>query len=57
MHDDITHMIINRADAGSIKKKALGHGMRTLRDDGALKVLKGVTSIEEVIRVTTEELD
>lgn len=57
MHDDITHMIINRADAGSIKKKALAHGMRTLRDDGAVKVLKGVTSIEEVIRVTTEEMD
>ncbi len=29
--------------------------MRTLREDGALKVLKGVTSIEEVMRVTTED--
>lgn len=56
MHDDITHLIINRADAGTIKKKALAHGMSTLRDDGALKVLKGITSIEEVIRVTTEEI-
>jgi type II secretory ATPase GspE/PulE/Tfp pilus assembly ATPase PilB-like protein len=29
--------------------------MKSLRDDGALKVLKGVTSIEEVMRVTQED--
>ena len=56
MHDDITHMVIGRSDAGTIKKAAQDHGMRTLRDDGALKVMKGATSIEEVIRVTTEDL-
>lgn len=56
MHDDITHLVINRSDSGTIKKASMAHGMRTLRDDGALKVLKGMTSIEEVIRVTTEEV-
>ena len=55
MEDDITHLVIGRADSGTVKKAALNHGMRTLRDDGALKVLKGVTTVEEVIRVTTEE--
>jgi type II secretory ATPase GspE/PulE/Tfp pilus assembly ATPase PilB-like protein len=29
--------------------------MRSLRDDGAVKVLRGVTSIEEVMRVTSED--
>ena len=57
MHDDITQMVIGRADAGTIKKAAQDHDMRSLRDDGALKVMKGVTSIEEVIRVTTEDLN
>jgi general secretion pathway protein E len=55
MRDDIGQMIINRADAGTIKKAAIQHGMRTLRDDGALKVLHGVTSVEEVLRVTAED--
>lgn len=55
MRDDIGQMIINRADAGTIKKAAIKHGMRTLRDDGALKVLTGVTSVEEVLRVTAED--
>ncbi len=56
MRDDIVQLVIGRSDAGTIKKAASAHGMRSLRDDGALKVLKGATSIEEVIRVTTEEM-
>jgi type II secretory ATPase GspE/PulE/Tfp pilus assembly ATPase PilB-like protein len=35
-----------------MRKKALDAGMRTLRDDGWLKVREGVTSISEVLRVT-----
>lgn len=35
-----------------IKKAAIANGMRTLRDDGWLKVLRGQTSIDEVLRVT-----
>ena len=56
MEDELAHLVINRSDSGTIKKRALENGMRTLRDDGALKVLKGITSVEEVIRVTTEEM-
>jgi general secretion pathway protein E len=55
MSDELTQLVISRADSGTIKKQALDQGMRTLRDDGAFKVLKGITSLEEVIRVTTEE--
>ncbi len=55
IEDNIRHLVMNRADAGTIKKTAQANGMRSLRDDGALKVLKGITSIEEVMRVTQED--
>ncbi|MEL6178509.1 MAG: type II secretion system ATPase GspE [Myxococcota bacterium] len=53
--DEIQGLVMRRSDAGTIKKAALRKGMRTLRDDGALKVLSGATSIEEVLRVTQED--
>ena len=54
--DDIRQMILSKADSNSIKEKALSQGMRGLREDGATKVLKGVTTTEEVLRVTQEEV-
>jgi type II secretory ATPase GspE/PulE/Tfp pilus assembly ATPase PilB-like protein len=45
-----------RADAATIRHAAVDSGMRTLRDDGAEKVLAGATTVEEVIRVTQEEM-
>ncbi len=56
MNEEVNQLIMRKEDAATIKRAALRHGMRTLRDDGALKVLQGVTSIEEVLRVTKEEL-
>ncbi|MEX1365093.1 MAG: ATPase, T2SS/T4P/T4SS family [Nannocystaceae bacterium] len=53
--EDVRRLAIRNADAGQIKQAAIDNGMRTLRDDGALKVLQGITSIEEVMRVTAEE--
>lgn len=53
--DDIRQLIMKNADAGTIKTRAMEKGMTTLRQDGADKVLKGVTSIEEVVRVTQKE--
>ena len=44
-----------RRSAADIKVHALEHGMRTLRMDGWRKVLGGVTTLEEVIRVTSED--
>lgn len=55
INDHIRPMIINRAPAGEIKKVALKHGLHTLREDGWNKVLNGVTTIEEVLRVTEED--
>ncbi len=54
--DTIRSLIMNRADTSEIKKAADRQGMRNLRQDGALKVLMGSTSIEEVLRVTQEDV-
>lgn len=52
--DPIKDMILNRASADEIRKKAVALGMRTLRTDGWEKVLKGLTTPSEVLRVTQE---
>ena len=53
--DAIRQMIVERRSSADIKIHALEHGMRTLRMDGWRKVLGGVTTLEEVIRVTSED--
>ncbi|MCP4599946.1 MAG: type II secretion system ATPase GspE [Proteobacteria bacterium] len=53
--DEIRLNILRNADSNTIKRVALEDGMVSLRDDGARKVLVGVTTIEEVLRVTHED--
>lgn len=53
--DTIRELVMAKANASEIRKAALKEGMSTLRADGAHKVLSGVTSIEEVLRVTQDE--
>jgi len=53
--DDIRALILENADAASIKNRAREKGLVSLRDDGADKVLKGITSVAEVARVTQED--
>ena len=54
---DVTReMIQQRANANMIRAEALKMGMITLRQDGWRKVLKGVTTIEEVARVTKGDI-
>jgi general secretion pathway protein E len=48
-------MIIRRCPAAEIKEYAISRGMRTLRDDGLAKAAAGITTIEEVLRVTQED--
>jgi type II secretory ATPase GspE/PulE/Tfp pilus assembly ATPase PilB-like protein len=50
--EPIRQLIQSRAIASEIKQRAIKAGMRTLRDDGARKVLAGSTTIAEVERVT-----
>lgn len=54
--DEVRQMIMGKVEANRIKNRAVEKGMKTLRDDGARKVLEGVTTVEEVLRVTQEEL-
>ncbi len=49
--DEIRKLITQSADSETIKKAAMAKGMRTLLEDGILKVKKGITTIEEVLRV------
>ncbi|MBP1649780.1 MAG: type secretion system protein (GspE), partial [Bacteroidetes bacterium] len=52
--DDIRKLTVGKADSNQIRKKATENGMRSLRDDGWLKVRQGISSIAEVLRVTQE---
>ncbi|MEK7129937.1 MAG: type II/IV secretion system protein, partial [Patescibacteria group bacterium] len=52
---DIRQLITERTDADVIARAAIKEGMSTMVDDGLTKVTKGVTTIEEVIRVTKVE--
>ncbi len=55
INDEIRQLILKSSDSNAIKKAAVEHGMDTLRDAGAKKVLEGITSVEEVMRVTRED--
>jgi len=53
--DDLRALVSQNIDSKTIKQAAIRKGMRTLRGDGALKVLQGITSSAEVLRATEEE--
>ncbi len=50
--EEIEKLVVSGTTADEVNKVAISEGMRTLRQDGFLKVLKGLTSIEEIMRVT-----
>ena len=50
---ELRKIIMKNGDADDIKEAAIGQGMLTLRMDGWLKVLKGITTLDQVIRETT----
>ncbi len=49
--EEIDRMIIEQASIASIERKACEQGMRTLRSDGLLRAVQGLTTLEEVLRV------
>ncbi len=51
MSEEIEGLTVERASTEEIKKVAIAEGMRTLREEGLLKVKAGLTSIEEIMRV------
>ncbi|MCV6638744.1 GspE/PulE family protein [Candidatus Albibeggiatoa sp. nov. NOAA] len=50
--DEIRHVISTGGDANGIRKQAIGEGMRTLRADALEKLYQGITTPEEIVRVT-----
>ncbi|MDD5382536.1 MAG: ATPase, T2SS/T4P/T4SS family [Candidatus Margulisbacteria bacterium] len=50
--DKIRNLILNRANAAEIRQAAIQGGMKTLKEDGILKMLEGTTTPDEIMRVT-----
>ncbi len=57
MDDEVRVLVMKNADAATIRKACTSRGMRLLRQDGAARIVSGVTTIEELLTVTQEELD
>lgn len=56
MTPSIQEMALQGVDSNLIKREARKQGMRTLREDGAERVLKGFTTVEEIMRVTRDDI-
>jgi general secretion pathway protein E len=52
--EEIRRMVVSNESSNIITNYARSRGMRTLREDGIDKVLRGITSLDEVLRVTQE---
>ncbi|RJR30457.1 MAG: type II secretion system protein GspE [Desulfobacteraceae bacterium] len=50
--DAIKKAILTTSDADNLKRMAVSEGMRSLRQDGAEKVMRGISTTEEILRVT-----
>ena len=56
-NQEIVNLILSGASAVDIKKAAVKAGMKTLRSQGLEKVMKGLTSLEEIMVITASELE
>ncbi len=56
-NEELKHMCAERASSGAIRKEALKHGMLTLRQSGYRRVVEGISTLEEVIRLTHSDLE
>ncbi len=57
INEEVSHLINRDLTTPALRKRARELGMRTLREDGVRKVLNGMTTAEEVIRVTMSDFD
>jgi general secretion pathway protein E len=55
--DEIRKLIAAKADSTTIQRAAVARGMSTLRQEGAAKVVQGLTTTEEVVRITQQEVE
>lgn len=54
--EEIQNLIVKRATSADIQREAQRQGMITMQQDGYLKILRGVTTIEEINRVTASDM-
>jgi pilus retraction protein PilT len=54
--DELREMVVQRLNAGAIRQEAVKRGMLTLRQDGWRKVLQGITTTDEIARVTAGDI-
>jgi general secretion pathway protein E len=57
LDDEIRRLIGTKADSSVIKQAAIAHGMVTLKQEGAERVIQGHTTMEEVMRITQQEIE
>jgi type II secretory ATPase GspE/PulE/Tfp pilus assembly ATPase PilB-like protein len=55
MDDDVRNLVVKEVASDVIKRAGVAAGMRTLQQDGISKVLNGMTSLEEMLRVVFVE--
>jgi len=55
MSDEIKELVLTGASAAELKREAIRLGMKTMRQAGITKLLQGVTTIEEIVRVTAPD--
>jgi type IV pilus assembly protein PilB len=53
-NDEIRHLMVQKASANEIRECAIRNGMRTMREDAIDKVKQGITTVEEMVRVTQQ---
>ena len=54
MNDSIRKMVMEHKESGLIQEEAVRGGMLSIYQDGLAKAAKGLTTLDEVLRVTTE---
>ena len=57
LDDEIRRLIGNKADAAAIRQAAVSHGMVLLKEEAAEKIFAGITTTEEVMRMTQQEVE
>jgi general secretion pathway protein E len=55
MTDTIRGMVMRHVTSGEVRLQAIADGMQTMYENGLSKAVAGVTTVEEVLRVTREE--
>jgi len=56
MDDEVRSLVMQKADAATIRRACTSRGMSLLRQNGAQRILQGETTIEELLRVTQEDI-